>query len=352
MWRKDTITGCIFTKSYITFIWFNFHLFYNYRWHLQNCFDYGNGCVCSKSQGTHVQLRGLCEDSSIDTLFAPMNEGWDVTKLILRGIKQTTIKFDPLPGVWMLTNAWTNTTGISNAQKVSFALGVHTWRITGDQHCHDGQPYTAQLKLTACKEDEFSCHDGLCVSMDKRCDQNLDCKDLSDEMECRMLHLPPSYKKTIPPKGASVNVSVKVMKMVSIEEITHSTNIQIQINLEWHDERIVFHNLKNKSSENKIDDSDIRQLWLPRVIYENTDQKESTRQVTFENNQFILISDSNFQCFSFCPGLARDGNGIQVLLPSGVAASKEVFNRLQSFCFSCGYRTQVLAFNFRLVFNP
>ena len=93
-----------------------------------------------------------------------------------------------------------------------------------------------------------------------------------------MLHLAPSYKKTIPPKEASVNVSISILKMVSIEETTYSTNIQIQIYLEWHDDRMVFHNLKIKNSENKIDDSTIRELWLPRVIYENTDQKESTRQ--------------------------------------------------------------------------
>ena len=91
----------------------------------------------------------------IDTLYAPMNEGGDVTKLILRGIKQTTIWFDRVQKVWMLTNAWTNTTGISDAQKASYAMGVHTWRITGDQHCHDGQPYTAQLKLTGCRDDEL-----------------------------------------------------------------------------------------------------------------------------------------------------------------------------------------------------
>ena len=80
-----------------------------------------------------------------------MNEGWDVTKLVLRGIKQTTIWFDPVQKTWILTNAWTNTTGISDAQRSSYAMGVHSWRITGDQNCNDGQPYTTQLKLTACK---------------------------------------------------------------------------------------------------------------------------------------------------------------------------------------------------------
>ena len=82
-----------------------------------------------------------------------------------------------------------------------------------------------------------------------------------------------NYKKTIPPRDASVNVSIAILKMVSIEEITHSTNIQFQVSLEWQDDRMLFHNLKERSSLNKIEDSAIGELWLPVVIY----QKESSR---------------------------------------------------------------------------
>ena len=38
-----------------------------------------------------------------------------------------------------------------------------------------------------------------------------------------------------------------------------------------------YQNLKDKTSLNALTDDDIGQLWLPLVIYENTDQKESTR---------------------------------------------------------------------------
>ena len=247
------------------------------RWYPHQCYSDGNACACTKTQDTQVQLRGLCPESMIDTLFAPMNGRRDITKLVLRGLKQTTIWFDTFQKAWMLTNAWSNTTGTSSAPKASYAIGVHSWAISDDQYCNEGQPYTAKLKLTACKDDEFTCHDGLCVSMTKRCDQMFDCRDYSDEMGCQMLHLKPNYRKTIPPRDASVNVSIDILKIVSIEEITHSTNIQFQVTLEWQDDRMFFHNLKEKSSLNKIEDSYIGELWLPVVIYENTDQKESTR---------------------------------------------------------------------------
>ena len=38
-----------------------------------------------------------------------------------------------------------------------------------------------------------------------------------------------------------------------------------------------YQNLKEKTSLNALSDSDIQKLWLPLLIYSNTDQKQSTR---------------------------------------------------------------------------
>ena len=43
--------------------------------------------------------------------------------------------------------------------------------------------------LSPFAEHEFTCDSGLCVPMEKRCDQNLDCGDASDETECRLVHV-------------------------------------------------------------------------------------------------------------------------------------------------------------------
>ena len=75
----------------------------------------------------------------------------------------------------------------------------------------------------------------------------------------------------------AVNISITVMKVVEIEEVDHSIHLQFQINLQWKENRVKYKNLKDKTSLNALTDADIGQLWLPLVIYENTDQKESTR---------------------------------------------------------------------------
>ena len=53
--------------------------------------------------------------------------------------------------------------------------------------------------------------------------------------------------------------------------------MQFQISLEWKDNRATFHNLKANMYLNALPLDDFKQLWLPLVIYTNTDQQETTR---------------------------------------------------------------------------
>ena len=61
---------------------------------------------------------------------------------------------------------------VSRATKVSY-VGKHNWTITGDTNeCSEGDSYTTLLKLTGCNpEGDFTCDDGQCIKMERRCDQ-------------------------------------------------------------------------------------------------------------------------------------------------------------------------------------
>ena len=71
-----------------------------------------------------------------------------------------------------------------------------------------------------------------------------------------------------------VRISIVLMKIVRIEEVDHKIEFQFGIVLEWPEIRALFFNLKFKSSLNALTDDEIHQLWLPYVIYDNTDMKE------------------------------------------------------------------------------
>ena len=124
--------------------------------------------------------------------------------------------------------------------------------------------------------------------MSERCNQIGDCQDKSDERGCKILHLEEGYNMRVPPisitgrqekqmKPLQVSVSLLLYKVVAIEEEDHSIELQFQITLEWKENRATYHNLKNETYMNALSQNDINKLWLPLVVYKNTDQKETTR---------------------------------------------------------------------------
>ena len=142
------------------------------------------------------------------------------------------------------------------------------------------------LKLTGCNpEGEFTCYDGQCIKLEDRCNQVPNCRDKSDERNCKILLLEDGYEKQIPPTKAGVDntvvpvnvkISITLMKVMEIKERENSIYLQFEINLKWKEDRARYQNLKDKTF-NSLTDDDISKLWLPLVIYSNTDQKESTR---------------------------------------------------------------------------
>ena len=77
--------------------------------------------------------------------------------------------------------------------------------------------------------------------------------------------------------AVDVSVSLDIFKLVDIKEEDYSIEIQFQITMVWKENRVKYQNLKVNDSLNALTQEDIQRLWLPRVIFENTDQKDTTR---------------------------------------------------------------------------
>ena len=81
---------------------------------------------------------------------------------------------------WRIEDTVHNATAETTASLEDYALGKQEWLITGDDiNCHQGKNYSTFLKLTGCREDEFTCDDGECVLMEQRCDQLPDCRSVA-----------------------------------------------------------------------------------------------------------------------------------------------------------------------------
>ena len=154
---------------------------------------------------------------------------------------------------------------------------------------------------------EFTCNDGQCVRMEKRCDQLPDCDDLSDEEGCQLFSLAKGYNKVVPPYTrvsyfdktivpVEIDVSIKLLKMMGIDERENSIDLQFEIILEWKDHRITYNNLKKDVFLNALSEDEKTIIWLPIVVYANTDQKETTRLGWTEewSTEVVVSRDGNF----------------------------------------------------------
>ena len=167
------------------------------EWQCQ--WPFGQSCPCTYSTQPLLTLRGLCKDSliekvSVEKRFTLKQMDANPENMVLLGMVSARIEYNESGSKWIMTEKKYKASlnplrATSRAPKVSYVLGKHNWTISNDAYeCNEGQAYNTTLKLTGCKEDEFTCDDGQCVKMTRRCDQvtgkEPNCRDESDEGRC------------------------------------------------------------------------------------------------------------------------------------------------------------------------
>ena len=110
--------------------------------------------------------------------------------------------------------------------------------------------------------------------MEERCNNFLDCKDGSDEDSCETLIIDQSsYRKRMPPisrsKKVHISVSITVKSFTNIDELAMIFKADLNIKLQWRDERIKFKNLAQNGNFLSHDKQD--EIWIPRVYFSNTE---------------------------------------------------------------------------------
>ena len=110
--------------------------------------------------------------------------------------------------------------------------------------------------------------------MEERCNNFLDCKDGSDEDSCETLIIDQiSYRKRMPPisrsKKVHISVSITVKSFTNIDELAMAFKADLNIKLQWRDERIKFKNLAENGNFLSHDKQD--EIWIPRVYFSNTE---------------------------------------------------------------------------------
>jgi len=202
-----------------------------------------------------------------------------------------------------------------------------------------------KIKLTSCGEGKFTCNDGQCVDMEERCNQIPNCRDKSDEDSCKMLIMSDNYNKKIAPFDfdfeerkiipVNINISIAVKDILSIQEVNLVYVLKFRLLMEWYDYRLTYHNLKMERSSNLLAKEDIQELWIPFVVFENTENNDATKND--DDTEITITRESDF-----IPSLPDTLDEINIFTGK---ENRITFQQVYSKTFKCEYQLQLYPFD-------
>merc|ERR1711990_1315475 len=107
---------------------------------------------------------------------------------------------------------------------------------TSDQAIH-------QTLVTVCSWEEFTCSDGACISMERRCDQFPNCADFSDEANCQLVVKGDNYLTDYTPftndeQGklikTDVQIRIQLIRILNIDEVGQIFRNQFYMFMTWY----------------------------------------------------------------------------------------------------------------------
>ena len=97
--------------------------------------------------------------------------------------------------------------------------------------------------------------------------------------------LGPNYKKSTPPMTMNrdynldpvrVSVGFLLEEISSEKEAKNLIEVKLSTTISWNESRALYHNLKDDQSKNALTDQEKRELWVPKLIFQNSKEKLHT----------------------------------------------------------------------------
>ena len=123
------------------------------------------------------------------------------------------------------------------------------------------------VAFTACKSNQYSCDNGLCIPLTQICDYKAHCPDYTDEDHCNVtMKRPDYYDKSLSGKeDIKVDAEITLSRIVDISMTDGTVSLEIYIITHWIDERVTFVNL-HKGVETIVSDADSKYYWKPLIL--------------------------------------------------------------------------------------
>ena len=115
----------------------------------------------------------------------------------------------------------------------------------------------------------------------------------------------------------------------------HTFTVKYRFTMEWYDPRLVYHNLKTRRSSNSLGIEDVDRLWIPVVVFRNTENSEATLGEV--NSEVTVTREGEF---------TRSGAEVveEINIFRG-AANKITFQQVYTKTFKCKYLLHLYPFD-------
>ena len=194
-----------------------------------------------------------------------------------RGFSKSHIYYDATTSKWILQSFVNPNISITTKSKWPYdiPLGTVQWQVTTDSGlCQLPKDSVAELTLSICYPDKYTCNSGHCIHLNDKCDALIDCEDKSDESNCEPVIIGANYVKEMAPIPKSrdpclVYINISVLSIPHIETVNLQFTADFYLNLRWYDLRLDFTDLKNITYVNKLGLPDLEAIWTPRLVFLN-----------------------------------------------------------------------------------
>ena len=244
------------------------------------------GYMCEFPSKVYLTFKGLCEKTIIDTRYSfsehNVQERKTTKKRAYVGSTGWKLFHNTTTEEWRLIHPFYQDKSLTMVNKDVLPVGKQKWFVANDT-CNEGKSNTKSLLLSSCRDDQFTCDDGKCIDLSKRCNNLEECDDVSDEINCRTIYVDEKkYLKNKPPPAPSnsgklsVKIDCEVTLIQEINEVQQFLELQFFLSLHWIDKRITFYNIKKSVGMNSLSKKEKNIIWMPIVIFHNTKKKLRT----------------------------------------------------------------------------
>ena len=98
------------------------------------------------------------------------------------------------------------------------------------------------------------------------------------EDQARQLEVNVNIKRSLIPWHRTTSlqifqVSIDLLKISELDEVDSSISVKFKLILSWFENRLMYHNLKDTSDENIIEDKTAEKMWIPPLKFANYEDK-------------------------------------------------------------------------------